>query len=147
MRKAMDNDLHKRFTRFVVSAVTGRSKVGVTIFVYSLLAALLLVYVSAQIYAGVLRAEISSLEKQRLASKEAYNKLYGRYVSLSSRGPVSEYCETVLKMKSVGEETLEIVAVTDDLGPGAAVAVLHESEAPPSPQRYTFRRDDRNIGQ
>lgn len=147
MRRTVDHELHKKFTGFVVSALAGRSKVGVTIFVYSVLAVLLLAYVSAQIYAGVLRTEITSLEKQKLATKEAFYRLTGRYVSMSARGPVSEYCEKVLKMRSVSGETLEIVAVSGDIDPGAAVAMTRKPEALPSPQRYTSRRDDRNIGQ
>jgi cell division protein FtsL len=143
----MKHERYRRFSRFTVSAVTGRSRVGVTIFVYSVFAALLLVYVSAQIYAGVLRQEIAALEQQKLDSRETFNKLTGRYVALSSRARVSEYCETKLAMERIGGGNLEVLAVGDDLEAVSPAMLAEKPRALPSPQRYTSRRSDRNVGQ
>lgn len=147
MRKAMRHDPYKRFSRLVVSALTGQNRVSVTILVYSVIALLLLAYVSAQIYAGVLQQEIAALEQQRLDSKEALNKLTGRYVSLSSRARVSEYCETKLGMARVSGENFEVLAVGGDLELNAPVALTRRPEAMLPAQRYTFRHSDRNLGQ
>jgi hypothetical protein len=147
MRRAARYGLYKRFSRLVFSAVTGQTRVGVTVFVYSVLAVLLLAYVSAQIYAGVLRQEIAVLEQDRLDSRETLYKLTGSYVSLSSRARVSEYCESKLRMVRVGGDSFEVVAVADELDDAAPVVITSGPEAMPPAHGYTSRRSDRNIGQ
>lgn len=147
MRRKSRHGLYRRFSRLVFSAVSGQARVGVTIVVYSAFAVLLLAYVSAQIYAGVLRQEIAALEKQRVESREAMFKLTGAYVSLSSRGRVSEYCENELRMVKVGGEGFEVIAVTDDIDDRAPVALTSKSEALPPANGYTSRRSDRDVGQ
>ena len=147
MSKSIKHGLYGRFANFIVYAVTGRSGVGVTVFVYSVVAVLLLAYVSVQIYAGVLRQEVAALEQRRLDSRDALNKLYSRYVSLSSRACISEYCRNKLGMVDVGDGNLEIVAVDGRLKTPDSVAITGKPEAVLSAQRYTFRRSDRDLGQ
>jgi hypothetical protein len=147
MNKAMRRELYRRFSRSMVCAVTGHGRVGVTIVVYSVFALLLLGYVSAQIYAGMLRQEIMVLKQQRVDSKEAFNKLTARYVSASSRARVSDYCETKLGMVRVGGEDFEVLAVGDEPEYAKPVELTRRPEAIPSAQRYTSRRTDQNPGQ
>lgn len=144
----MRNGLYKRFSRLMVSAFTGQTKVGVTIVVYSVLALVLLAYVLVQIYAGVLRQEIAGLKQERGDLKEALNKLTGDYVSLSSRSRVSQYCENELGMVTASGENLEVVAVDDrESGFAAPVALTKKQGAIPSAYRYTYRQSDENLGQ
>ncbi len=147
MNKSMRREMYRKFSRAMVCAVTGHGKVGVTILVYSVFALLLLAYVSAQIYAGVLRQEIASLEQQRLDSREAFNKLTGRYISVSSRARVSDYCETELGMVKIGGEDFEVLAVGDDPELATPVELTRRPEGMPSAQRYTSRHVDQNLGQ
>ncbi len=112
MKKNMHNNVYKQFSRVMVSALTGQAKIGVTIVVYSTIAMLLLAYVSAQIYAGVLMQEIAELKQARSDLKEEANKLTGDYVSLSSRSRVSRYCRERLGMvEAAAGESFEILAV------------------------------------
>ena len=144
----MRNSLYKKFSRLMVSALTGQTKVGVTIFVYSVLALVLLAYVLVQIYAGVLRQEIAGLKQERGDLKEALNKLTGDYVSLSSRSRVSQYCENELGMVTARGENLEVVAVDDrETGFAAPAALTKKQGAIPSAYRYTYRQSDENLGQ
>jgi hypothetical protein len=144
----MRNGLYKRFSHLMFSALTGQTKVGVTIFVYSVLALVLLAYVLVQIYAGVLRLEIAGLKQQRADLKEGLNKLTGDYVSLSSRSRVAEYCEERLGMVEAKGENLLVVAVNDgESGFAAPVALTKKQGAMPSAYRYTYRQTDENVGQ
>lgn len=144
----MRNGLYRKFSHLMFSALTGQTKVGVTIVVYSVLALVLLAYVLVQIYAGVLRLEIAGLKQQRGDRKEALNKLTGDYVSLSSRSRVSQYCEKELGMVTASGENLLVVAVdTRDAGFAAPVALTKKQGAMPSAYRYTYRQTDENLGQ
>jgi len=147
MSKTIRNEPYRKFSRFMFSAIAGHGRVGVTILVYSAFALLLLAYVSVQIYAGMLRQEIAALEKQRLDSREALNKLTGRYVSVSSRARVAEFCEAELGMVRIGGKDFEVVAVGDDLDQTSPVEFTTSPEAIPSGQRYTARHSDENLGQ
>jgi len=144
----MRNDPYRKFSRLMLSALTGHSKVGVTIAVYSAVALLLLAYVSVQIYAGVLRQEIVVLEQQRVETKETLNKLTGEFVRLSSRDRVIEYCEKKLGMVRLDGENFEVLAVNKNAAePAAPVALTEAQDVIPSPARYTFRQTNENPGQ
>ena len=144
----MRNDLSKKFSRLLVSALTGHAKVAVTIAVYSVFALLLLAYVSVQIYAGVLRQEISALEHQRSEAKETLNKLTGEFVLDSSRDRVIDYCETKLGMVRLGIDNFEVIAANDRAADTAPPAALTEKqEAIPSAYRYTQRQTNESLGQ
>jgi hypothetical protein len=144
----MRKGLYRKFSHLLVSALTGQMKVGVTIFVYSVFALLLLAYVSVQIYAGVLRQDIAGLKLERSDLKESLNKLTGDYVSISSRSRVSRYCETELGMVRVGGEDLQVLAVDDREAEFATpVALTKKQGAMPSAYRYTYRQSDENLGQ
>lgn len=141
-------DPYRKFSRLMVSALTGHSKVAVTIAVYSVVALLLLAYVSVQIYAGVLRQEIALLEQQRVEAKEALNKLTGDFVSLSSRDRVVEYCEKKLGMVRLDGDNFEVLAVNKGAAePIAPVALTETQDAIPSAARYTYRQTNQNVGQ
>jgi cell division protein FtsL len=144
----MRNDPYRKFSRLTVAALTGHTKVAVTIAVYSVVALLLLAYVSVQIYAGVLRQEIALLEQQRVETKEALNKLTGEFVSLSSRDRVIEYCENKLGMVRLDGENFEVLAVRKDAAePIAPLALTETQDAIPSAARYTYRQTKENAGQ
>ena len=144
----MRKDPYRKFSRLMVSALTGHSKVAVTIAVYSVVALLLLAYVSVQIYAGVLRQEIAMLEQQRVEAKEALNNLTGEFVLLSSRDRVVEYCENRLGMVRLDGENFEVLAVNEGAAePAAPVALTETQDAIPSAARYTYRQTNENLGQ
>lgn len=144
----MKNDLSRKFSRLLVSALTGHAKVAVTIAVYSVFAILLLAYVSVQIYAGVLRQEISALEHQRSEAKETLNKLTGEFVLNSSRDRVIDYCETKLGMVRLGIDNFEVIAANDGVADTAPPTALTEKqEAIPSAYRYTQRQTNESLGQ
>jgi cell division protein FtsL len=144
----MRNDPYRKFSRLMVSALTGHSRVSVTIAVYSLVALLLLAYVSVQIYAGVLRQEIAFLEQQRAEAKETLNKLTGEFVSLSSRDRVVEYCEKKLGMVRLDGGSFQVLAVNEGAAaPIAPVALTEPQDAIPSAARYTYRQTGQNAGQ
>jgi cell division protein FtsL len=144
----MRTDPYRKFSHLMISALTGHSKVAVTIAVYSVVALLLLAYVSVQIYAGVLRQEIALLEQQRVEAKEALNKLTGEFVSLSSRDRVIEYCENKLGMVRLDGENFEVLAVNKGAAePAAPVALTETQDAIPSAARYTYRQTKENVGQ
>jgi cell division protein FtsL len=143
----MRQDVYRKFSRFAVTALTGQTKVGATIAVYTLCALLLLAYVSVQIYAGVLRQEISQLKLARSEVKEALNKLTGDYVSLSSRERVSDYCENRLGMVRVGWEDFEVLAVSDVARVAPPTALTQKQGAIPAAYRYTYRQSNESPGQ
>jgi hypothetical protein len=144
----MRRDLYGRFSRFAVSALTAQTRIGVTIVVYSALALLLLLYVSVQIYAGVLRQEIASLKRERSDLRETLNVLTGDYVSLASGVRVSKYCENELGMVRVGGKNFEVVAVDEwETGFPGTVALTKTQGAMPSAHRYTLRQTDEDLEQ
>jgi len=144
----MRHDPYRKFSRLMMSALMGHSRVGVTIAVYSAVALLLLAYVSVQIYAGMLRQEIALLEQQRVEAKETLNKLTGEFVSLSSRDRVIDYCENKLGMVRLDGENFEVLAVNEGAGePAAPVALTETQDAIPSAARYTYRQTNENLGQ
>lgn len=114
MKKDLRNNIYRQFSHVMLSALSGQAKLSVTIVVYSTIAVLLLTYVSAQIYAGVLAKEIAELKQARCEVREEANKLTGDYVALSSRSRVSKFCEKSLGMvEAAAGESFEILAVGD----------------------------------
>jgi cell division protein FtsL len=140
VKKERRNDIYKKFTHVMLSALTGQASVSVTILVYSTIAVLLLSYVSAQIYAGVLTKEIAELKQARSESKEEANKLTGEYVALSSRSRVSKFCEKRLGMvEAAAGESFEILAVGDaHTGFAAPMELTRKQAAIPTAFGYTL---------
>lgn len=148
LRNELRNNIYKRFSNVLLSALTGQAKVGVTIIVYFVIALLLLSYVSAQVYGEMLSQEIADLKQTRCDLKENLNKLTGDYVSLSSRSQVSRFCEHELGMVKVGGESFEILAVEDeDYGLAEPVELTKQHPVIPTAHRYTLRRGSENPGQ
>ena len=132
----------------MISALTGQAKVSLTVFVYFVIAVLLLSYVSAQFYGGMLRQEISSLKQNRSDLKEDLNKLTSAYVALSSRSKVSEYCENKLGMVKASGDNFELLAVEGgELGFAVPVEITKKQSAIQSAYRYPLRRCDEKPGQ
>jgi hypothetical protein len=132
----------------MISALTGQAKISVTIFVYTVIAVLLLAYVSAQVYADVLRQEIAVYKQERCDLREDLNMLTSDYVAHSSRSRVSRYCENKLGMVKAGGESLEILAV--DRGEGGfsiPVELTKKQGTIPSSLRYTLRWSNENSAQ
>ncbi len=148
MKKETRGNIYRGFSRTLISALTGQARISVTIFVYAVVAVLLLTYVSAQVYADVLRQEIAVFKQERCDLKEDLNMLTSEYVTNSSRIRVSRYCEKKLGMIKAGGESLEIFAV-EDINNGFAIPVelTKRQRAIPSAYRYTLRRCDENLGQ
>jgi cell division protein FtsL len=149
VNKSLRNNIYKQFSRVMVSALTGQAKIGVTIVVYSTIALLLLTYVSAQIYAGVLMQEIAELKQARCDLREDANKLTGDYVSLSSRSRVSQYCEKRLGMiEAVAGESFEILAVGNSHDEFATPMELTRKQAViPKSYGYSLKTDGERPAQ
>lgn len=145
MKKRHSNDAYGRASQLLISALTGQTKIHVTIAVYSLLALLLLGYVSAQIYTSVLAQGIAERKGVRHSHKEYLSKLTSDYVALSSRERITEYCESVLGMTRVGDGQLERFAVRDNAGLFARVEFTRMESSAPDPFRFSLSRDNRAL--
>jgi hypothetical protein len=144
----MRNNIYRNFSRLMISALTGQAKIGVTICVYTVVAVLLLAYVSAQVYADVLRQEIAVYKQEQCDLSEDLNMLMSDYVAHSSRNRVSRYCETKLGMVKAGGESLEILAVDgSDTGFSIPMELTKKQGTLPSAVRYTLKRTNENLGQ
>ena len=135
MKRKHSHVVYKRFAQAVISALLGQAKLSTTLFVYAVLALLLLGYVSAQVYASVLTQEIGELKQQENWCRETVNKMTSEYVSLSSRARVTSYCETVLGMTRANDGDLERFAVKGG---------LEQVTAPLEFTRLRTRRGDQN---
>lgn len=124
----------------MITALTGNASVGVTLLVYTTIAILLLGYVSAQVYTGVLTQEIAEIKQARSVHRERLNRLTSDYLSLSCRSRVSDYCETVLGMVEARDGSLRRFAV-DDAGRDFAIPVEFTERGSPviDPYRFTLR--------
>ncbi|UCH83425.1 MAG: hypothetical protein JSW50_13350 [Candidatus Latescibacterota bacterium] len=140
MRKERHNTVYKQFSHIMLTALTGQAKVSVTIAVYATVAVLLLAYVSAQIYAGVLMQDIAELKQARCDLREEANTLTGDYVSLSSRNRVSKYCEQRLGMvEATAGESFEILAVNGGSeGFSIPMELTRKQTTIPTAHRYTL---------
>jgi hypothetical protein len=148
LSKDTNNNVYKRFAHVFLTALAGQARTSVIIAVYFVVALLLLSYVSAQVYGGMLRQEIVALKKERCELKENLNKLTGDCVSLSSRGRVSSYCENKLGMVEAAGETVEVLAVEDGAYERVEpVELTTKHRAIPAAYRYTLRRCSESPGQ
>jgi hypothetical protein len=140
LKNDLRNNIYRQFSHVMLSALTGQAKLSVTIVVYSTIAMLLLTYVSAQIYAGVLAKEIAELKQARCEIREVANKLTGDYVSLSSRSRVSKYCEKRLGMiEAAAGESFEILAVGNaSQGLSTPMELTRKQAVIPTAYRYTL---------
>ncbi len=132
--------VYRRISSILISALTGRARIGITLVVYATIALLLLVYVSAQVYTGVLTQDIAEIKQSRSSQREKLNRLTSDYVSLSSRARVSAYCETVLSMVEVRDESLRRFAI-DNIDRNFLVPVEFTEKGSPvlDPYRFTLR--------
>ncbi len=103
--------MYRRFYRFVASVVLGNAGIPKTILFVSLCALLLLAYVSTQIYSDMLSERISNLKKEQQVIREKHHRLISRYILLTSRERISEYCENVLGMVEADGESVRRIAV------------------------------------
>ncbi len=148
MRNKSRNNVYKRFSHVLLSALAGQAKLNVTIAVYFVIALLLLSYVSVQVYGGVLHQEIAGLKLTRCELKENLNRLTSDYVSLSSRSRVSRYCENTLGMVKAAGESFEVLAVEDgEYELAEPVEITKKHRAIPAAYRYTLRRCSESPGQ
>jgi hypothetical protein len=148
VKKEIRSNIYRNFSRLLISALTGQARLSVTILVYTVVAVLLLTYVSAQVYADVLRQEIAGFKLERCDLKEDLNMLTSDYVASSSRSRVSQYCEKELGLVKAAGESLEILAVEDtEDGFLIPVELTKRQRAIPSAYRYTLQRSDENLGQ
>ena len=115
MKRKHSHDAYRRSAHAVISALLGQARLSTTLFVYAVLAVLLLGYVSAHVYTSVLTQEIGELKLQKNSCRETMNKMTSEYISLSSRARVTNYCETVLGMTRANDGDLERFAVKGGL--------------------------------
>lgn len=126
---------YQRLGHWLAAALTGQTGLPVTITVYAVIAVLLLVYVSAQVYTGVLTQEITALHEERVRRTESLNKLTAQYVTLSSRTRVGAYCENVLGMRQASEDDCQRFAVGEETAFKKLVEFAQHSD----PLRDTYR--------
>ena len=106
-----NNDFYRRVGQGIIAALTCHTKLFVTLFVYAVIALLLLAYVSANVMTGMLTQEITELKRTRHEHNETLNKLTGEYIAKSSRARVVKYCESVLGMVPAEDESFQRYAV------------------------------------
>jgi len=113
------SSFYKRFTRFVLQALSGNLSLRYSIMACIFISTVILAYVSMQIYASRIIESNSRLRTQETLCREQLNELTGRYMSLSSRKRIVHYCEKKLNMTETGDDSLVRVAVetnaVDDL--------------------------------
>ncbi len=107
------DDVYKRLAQNFVAALICQTRLSVTLLVYTVLALLLLTYVSAHVFTSMLSQDIAQLQVQRQQRKETFNKLTSQYISVSSRARVADYCESVLGMVQTGERSVQRFAVRE----------------------------------
>jgi hypothetical protein len=107
--------LYRKLGHVLVTALMGNARLSTTIAVYSLVAVLLLTYVSLQVMTGMLTQEIAELTQEKNIRGERLNRLTATQVSLSSRDRVIAYCEATLGMKQASDTSYERFAVSDEL--------------------------------
>jgi cell division protein FtsL len=111
MKKQTTSDIYKKLNHAFAAALLGQGKVSVTIVVYCLIAAMLLAYVSAQIYTNVLVEDVARLKRETTLQQETMNRLTTSYVASTSRNRVIRYCESSLGMVEVSEDCLQRFAI------------------------------------
>jgi len=120
----------------------------VTLAVYSSIALLLLTYVTAQVYTSALTQQIAELKQERHVHKEILHRMSSDYISLSSRARVTHYCESVLGMTQATDDSMERIAISDDIiGFREPIAFTLRDARPPDPNRFTLLREDGKSGQ
>lgn len=132
-------DLYSGLIQMCLAALTGHARFSVTLGVYAIAAVVLLGYVTAQVYTGVLTEEIRELRQERVTGREEFNKLTSHYVTLSSRESVVGYCEAKLGMIPAEEEVTARVAVEDQVFTFPLEFTKRES-ALPDLYRYSMNR-------
>ena len=139
----MNNEFHKRLSEFLIPALTGQAKTLTTMAVYGVIAVLLLTYVMAQVYAGMLTQEIAVLKTQRSQERERLNVLTSDYVSRTSRIRVAEYCANKLGMHQARDESLERFAVSESVWQFSEPSEIAERYSPiPAAARFTLLRNE-----
>lgn len=139
----MMNDFHKRFGLFLIPALLGHARTSTTIAVYFAIAVLLLTYVMAQVYTGMLTQEIAVLKTERSRERERVNVLTSDYISRTSRVRVAQYCENKLGMKPARDDVLERFAVSESQWQYAEPAEIAERYSPiPAAARFTLLRNE-----
>lgn len=127
---------YARFTQIMVSVLSGQARLSLTLFVCSLVAVLMLVYVSAQVYTTTLTQEIADLKRTESGFKETLNRLTSEYVTLSSGMRVAEHCRKQ-HMVPATEDCLVRYAVNFESG-GFPEPVDFTSGKVPIPASYRF---------
>jgi len=146
--KQQQSSIYQRLGQGFIAAITCNTRLHVTLFVYACVAALLLTYVSAQVYTSMLTQRITELKGERHERKENLNKLTSVYISGSSRARVSKYCESKLGMIQASESSFERFAVEDQRSTlDERVRFAHGFPQSNDPYRFTLLREDREIGQ
>ncbi len=137
MKKKDSRNVYGKFGQLLFAALTAQTRFSVTVVVYAVIALLLLAYVSVEVLTGVLAQEIAELEEEREYGRESLNRLTSEYISLSSRAPVSRYCESVLGMVEGREGNFERFVVDDLDRFGELIEITERSFRVTGAQRFT----------
>ena len=139
----MKGDFHKRLGQFLIPALTGQARTFTTIAVYTVIAVLLLAYVTTQVYAGMMSQEISVMKNERSRQQERLNVLTSAYVTQTSRARVSGFCEKKLGMVRAGDENFERFAVSESVWQFSEPQEIAERYSPiPASARFTLLRSE-----
>lgn len=96
----------RRILQFFWDALTGRLGTVMMVGSYGLLAAVLLAYVSTQVYTESLLADIQQRRRGERELSERIGVLTADYARLVSRSRISAYCENELGMVQADPQTM-----------------------------------------
>jgi hypothetical protein len=96
----------------LLDALGGRLGVPIMVAGYLLFAALLLAYVSTQVYTNTLMEDVAARKRREVALKERIGVLTARYATMTSKSRVSAVCEE--KLGLVESTTRDVVRVVVD---------------------------------
>jgi len=125
----------------IFSALMGQSRLSATLGVYVCIACMLLLYVSSQVYTGMLRQDIAEMKRRQSQQRETINALTSTYMGLSSRAAVAHYCEQQLGMVASDEGRMERFAVDEAIHDFVEPIEFTENySAAPDAYRFSLRR-------
>jgi cell division protein FtsL len=107
-------NIYKKFARLLLLTLTGHAKMRTMILTCSILASVILAYVSTQIYASKVQERVTDLKKQQILLTEKINDMAAEYTLSSSRSKVVDYCEKKLGMVKAGDRSMIRVAVEEE---------------------------------
>jgi hypothetical protein len=128
MSSYFHSTMYKKFTRLLVTVISGNASMRTLILVCGASVLVILAYVSTQIYSARLLDNVLDLKQQKLLLQETVNDLTGVQASLSCRAKVIGYCEEKLGMTKAADDAIIRVAVEESARQLPELARLPEND-------------------